>query len=209
VSKLKTLNQSAIVWQRGHVSPQDRATLLNHHPATIWFTGLSGAGKSTLAFALERALIDSGRACYVLDGDNVRHGLNRDLGFSAKDRGENIRRIAEVAKLMNDAGLIVLTAFISPYREDREMAREIIGAEHFFEVYLATPIEACEQRDVKGLYQRARAGLIADFTGISAPYEPPVDPALIIDTSVTSVEQTLAQLMLIVETRLGKNSLPD
>ena len=203
----ETANHSSVVWQQGHVSSEDRSALLGQRPATVWFTGLSGAGKSTLAFALERHLTGNGRACYVLDGDNVRHGLNRDLGFSAGHRSENIRRIAEVAKLMNDAGLIVITAFISPYRADREMARQIIGEAGFAEVHLATPMAACEQRDVKGLYQRARAGEIADFTGISAPYESPENPAAIIDTSMISLEQAMAQLMQILEPLFGQKAM--
>jgi adenylyl-sulfate kinase len=207
VGEQGAIKLSSVVWQHGHVSTQDRAALLSQRPATFWFTGLSGAGKSTLAFALERQLIDSGRACYVLDGDNVRHGLNRDLGFSAEHRSENIRRISEVAKLMNDAGLIVLTAFISPYRADREMARQVIGADRFFEVYLEAPIATCEQRDVKGLYQRARAGEIADFTGISAPYEVPKNPFVRIDTSTVSVETTLAKLMQVIEPHLSHISV--
>jgi adenylyl-sulfate kinase len=205
VNPLKNENHSSVVWQEGHVSAEDRAALLYQRPATVWLTGLSGAGKSTLAFALEQYLIGHGRACYVLDGDNVRHGLNRDLGFSAQHRSENIRRIAEVAKLMNEAGLIVITAFISPYHADREMARQIIGEDRFFEVYLATPIAACEQRDVKGLYQRARAGVIADFTGISAPYESPEHPAAAIDTSVTSTEEALAHLVQILEPKFSRS----
>ena len=176
--------------------------MLGQHPVTLWLTGLSGAGKSTLAFALERHLTGMGRACFVLDGDNVRHGLNRDLGFSAEHRTENIRRIAEVARLMNDAGLIVISAFISPYRADREMARQIIGENKFFEVYISTPMTACEQRDTKGMYQRARAGGIANFTGISAPYEPPENPAATIDTSLTSLSDSLEQLTQLLKLRL-------
>ncbi|MHB1116315.1 adenylyl-sulfate kinase [Sideroxydans sp.] len=186
---------SNAVWHNGHVTSAERAVLLGQQPATFWFTGLSGAGKSTIAFLLERELVDRGRACYVLDGDNVRHGLNRDLGFTATNRSENIRRIAEVAKLMNDAGLIVMAAFISPYRSDRAMAKEIIGADRFIEVHLDTPIEVCEQRDAKGMYKKARAGLIADFTGISAPYEAPEAPSLELDTSKFSREEALAQLI--------------
>ncbi|MDD2702182.1 MAG: adenylyl-sulfate kinase [Sideroxydans sp.] len=192
---------SNAVWHHGHVTSGERAALLGQQPATFWLTGLSGAGKSTLAFLLERELVDKGRACYVLDGDNVRHGLNRDLGFSSTNRSENIRRIAEVAKLMNDAGLIVIAAFISPYRADREMAKEIIGADSFLEVHLATPIEVCEQRDVKGMYKKARAGLIADFTGVSAPYEAPETPSLEIDTSRLSREEALAQLIGLLPAR--------
>jgi adenylyl-sulfate kinase len=184
-----------VVWHAGRVSAAERALLLGQAPSTIWLTGLSAAGKSTLAFALERQLIDLGRACYVLDGDNVRHGLNRDLGFSAQDRTENIRRIAEVARLMNDAGLIVITAFISPFRADRAMAREIVGADRVREVHVSTSLAVCESRDPKGLYGKARAGELADFTGITSPYEPPLQPALRIDTAVLSVPQALAQLL--------------
>ncbi|MFH2135122.1 MAG: adenylyl-sulfate kinase [Pseudomonadota bacterium] len=192
---MSEIQPSNAVWHNGHVTSEERAVLLGQQAATFWFTGLSGAGKSTLAFMLERELVNSGRACYVLDGDNVRHGLNRDLGFTATDRSENIRRIAEVAKLMNDAGLIVMAAFISPYRSDRAMAKEIIGADRFIEVHLATPIEVCEQRDAKGMYKKARAGLIADFTGISAPYEAPATPSLELDTSKLSREEAISQLI--------------
>ena len=160
---------SNLVWHHGSVTAEDRGRLLGQVPLTIWLTGLSGAGKSTLAAGLEARLVAAGRASYVLDGDNVRHGLNRDLGFSPEDRRENIRRVAEVARLMNDAGLIVITAFISPYREDRRMARDIIGGERFLEVYLNTPLAVCEARDPKGLYKRARQGGVAEFTGINAP----------------------------------------
>jgi adenylyl-sulfate kinase len=184
-----------VVWHAGRVTAAERALLLGQPPSTIWLTGLSAAGKSTLAFALERQLIDLGRACYVLDGDNVRHGLNRDLGFSAQDRTENIRRIAEVARLMNDAGLIVITAFISPFRADRAMAREIVGADRVREVHVSTSLAVCESRDPKGLYGKARAGELADFTGITSPYEPPLQPALRIDTAVLSLPQALAQLL--------------
>lgn len=192
---MSEIRSSNAVWHNGHVTSEERAVLLGQQAVTFWFTGLSGAGKSTLAFMLERELVNSGRACYVLDGDNVRHGLNRDLGFKATDRSENIRRIAEVAKLMNDAGLIVIAAFISPYRSDRAMAKEIIGADRFIEVHLATPIEVCEQRDAKGMYKKARAGLIADFTGISAPYEAPAAPSLELDTSKLSREEAISQLI--------------
>jgi adenylylsulfate kinase len=186
---------SNIVWQDGHVSPSERQKLLNQLPMTIWLTGLSGAGKSTLAFLLERHLIAQGRLCYVLDGDNVRHGLNRDLSFTGHDRSENIRRIAEVARLMNDAGLIVITAFISPLRSDRELAKQIIGAEAFREIFVSTTIEVCESRDPKGLYQKARQGLVKDFTGVSAPYETPTNPDLILDSAVNSLEESVIAMM--------------
>ena len=171
-----------ITRELSYVSQDDRQALLKQKPQTLWFTGLSGSGKSTIAKLLEKTLIDNGKLCFLLDGDNIRHGLNKDLGFSPEDRKENIRRIAEVAKLMNDAGLIVLTAFISPYREDRDMARQIIGDENFREIYVSTPLAACEERDPKGLYKKARAGQIKGFTGIDAPYEPPENPALVIET---------------------------
>ncbi len=177
----------------GRVTPARRAVLFGHRPATIWLTGLSGSGKSTLASVLEDRLIAAGHACVVLDGDNVRYGLNRDLGFSPEDRSENIRRIAEVAKLFNDAGLIVITAFISPYRADRDQAREIIGAERFIEAYVDAPLAACEERDPKGLYARARAGEIPDFTGVSAPYEEPLEPDLRLDTVAHEVDDLLAE----------------
>jgi bifunctional enzyme CysN/CysC len=190
----KVPEKREITWHAGQVAAADRARLLGQRPVTVWLTGLSGSGKSTLAFSLERRLLLSGRSSYVLDGDNVRHGLNRDLGFSPKDRAENIRRIAEVARLMNDAGLIVITAFISPFREDREMARQIIGMERFIEVYLNTPLEVCEGRDTKGLYRKARAGEIQGFTGITSPYEPPDSPRLTLDTAAISVGECVQRL---------------
>jgi bifunctional enzyme CysN/CysC len=173
----------------GHVSPEERERLFGHRPVTVWLTGLSGSGKSTLAYALEKRLTDAGHACFVLDGDNVRHGLNQDLGFSADDRAENIRRVAEVAKLLNDSGLIVITSFISPFRADRTGAKEIIGADRFSEVFVDAPIEVCEQRDPKGLYAKARTGEVQEFTGVSSPYEPPESPAVIVDTGGLSVEK--------------------
>ncbi len=179
----------------GKVSVTERSAMLRQRPATVWLTGLSGAGKSTLGAELERRLVDLGRACYLLDGDNVRTGLCRDLGFGHDDRTENIRRVAEVAALMNDAGLIAITAFISPYREDRETARRIVGAERFLEVYVCAPLEECERRDPKGLYRKARDGEIPEFTGVSAPYEPPQAPGLALDTVGQTVEQTVQRLL--------------
>jgi adenylylsulfate kinase len=179
-----------IYWHNGQVTPEARHRQLGQRAATVWLTGLSGAGKSTLACALEQMLIGKGHSAFVLDGDNLRHHLNRDLGFSPADRRENIRRSAEVAKLMNDAGLIVICAFISPLRSDRELAREIIGADKFNEIYVSTPCEVCEERDPKGLYKKARAGLIAEFTGISAPYEAPLAPAMALNTGELSLEQS-------------------
>lgn len=160
-----------------------REQLNGHGGKVIWFTGLSGAGKSTLANALEVALHARGVRTYLLDGDNVRHGLNRDLGFGAADRAENIRRVAEVARLMMDAGMVVLSAFISPFERERELARELVGAENFVEVYVRTPLEVCERRDVKGLYRLARAGRITDMTGIGSPYEAPAAPQAVVDAS--------------------------
>lgn len=182
----------------GHISAADRARLLGQTAQTLWFTGLSGAGKSTLAYALELALHRAGRAVYVLDGDNIRHGLNRDLGFSPEARQENIRRIAEVARLMNDAGLIVLTAFISPFAEDRAQARTIIGPQAFREIYVSTPLPICEARDPKGLYRLARSGQLPQFTGVSSPYEPPPAPELKLDTTTLSVEEAVLRLTRLV-----------
>jgi len=186
----------------GQVSASERWRLLGQHPLTVWLTGLSGAGKSTIAAALERRLIDSARACYMLDGDNVRAGINRDLGFGPEDRRENIRRIAEIARLMNDAGLIVITAFISPYRADRQMAREIIGADRFMEVHLDAPLEVCERRDPKGLYRKARRGELAEFTGVSAPYEAPQDPDLVLATALKPVEDCVRELLAVVSAKI-------
>ncbi len=177
--------------EHGLVSVEDRQKLLRQKGVTIWFTGLSGSGKSTIAKTLERRLISDGHACFILDGDNIRHGLNRDLGFSAEDRTENLRRISEVARLFNMAGVIVISAFISPYRRNREAARKIIGEDAFLEVFVDTPLEVCEQRDVKGLYEKARAGEIPQFTGITDPYEPPDSPALQLSGYMQPVEQSV------------------
>lgn len=174
--------------QEGAVSLKDRSHLLRQKPATLWLTGLSGSGKSTVAFDLERRLIAEGHLCYVLDGDNVRHGLNRDLGFSPQERSENIRRVAEVARLFNDAGIIAITAFISPYREDRELARKVIGTERFIEVFMNAPVEICEKRDPKGLYKKARSGEVPEFTGVNMPYEAPAAPSLDIKSGTESVD---------------------
>src|SRR6185369_11140379 len=179
----------------GGVTPERHAALLGQQPVTVWLTGLSGAGKSTLARALERRLVDLGRACYILDGDNLRQGLNRDLGFSPEDRRENIRRSAEVARLLNEAGVIALAAFISPYREDREMARGIIGPQRFVEVHVAADLATCEGRDPRGLYRRARSGELPEFTGVSAPYEAPANPDVTVDTAAESIEACVAQLL--------------
>lgn len=187
--------QNNIVWHNSHITASDRQKLMKQKPLTIWLTGLSAAGKSTLAFALERILIEAGHLCYVLDGDNVRHGLNNNLGFSAEDRSENIRRVAEVAKLMNDAGLIVITAFISPFQADRDKARAIIGDGVFQEIFVDAGLDACESRDPKGLYKKARAGQIPDFTGISSPYEAPLNPELVITSGEQNKMASLAALV--------------
>lgn len=178
----------------GHVTPAQRRQVLGHAPATLWFTGLSGAGKSTLAYALEARLVAEGVAAYVLDGDNLRHGLNADLGFSPADRRENIRRVGQVCRLLYDAGLIVLSAFISPYRQDRGQVRALHPPDGFLEVHVDTPLAVCEQRDVKGLYARARAGDLPDFSGVSAPYEPPTDPQVRLDAGSLSVEDAVGVL---------------
>ena len=167
----------------GLVGAADRVALLGHSGRTVWFTGLSGSGKSTLAFAVEEALVARGVAAYVLDGDNVRFGLNRDLGFSAEDRTENVRRIGEVCRLFQDAGLVVLSAFISPYKADRDAVRALHPEGSFVEVFVDTPLDICEARDVKGLYARARTGEIPEFSGISAPYEAPEAPDITVDAT--------------------------
>lgn len=190
-----------LTWHQAAVSKDDRARQKRQKPCVIWFTGLSGAGKSTLANALERALFERGHHCYLLDGDNVRHGLNRDLGFSDADRVENIRRIAEVAKLLVDAGLIAMTAFISPFRADRQLARDLLPADEFIEVHVATSLAVCEQRDPKGLYRKARAGQIPNFTGIDSAYEAPVNPELVIDTGIEDLDGCVQSLLAYLEQR--------
>lgn len=177
---------------------EDKQDLLKQRSVMVWFTGLSGSGKSTLAIALERELHARGYLCRILDGDNIRSGINNNLGFSAADRIENVRRIAEVGKLFIDSGIITIAAFISPNDYIRNMAGEIIGADDFLEVYVSTPLEECEKRDVKGLYAKARRGEIRDFTGISAPFEAPVHPALSLDTSVLSLEESVNRLLELI-----------
>ncbi|MGQ8871412.1 adenylyl-sulfate kinase [Paenibacillus sp. TSA_86.1] len=184
-----------ITWQASSLTRQDRENNNGHRSRTIWFTGLSGAGKSSIAFALERYLHEQGVRCYVLDGDNVRHGLNRDLGFAAADRQENLRRIGEVSKLMVDAGLLVLSAFISPSAQDREMVRQLFEPEDFIEIYVRCSIEECERRDPKGLYQKARKGEIPHFTGISAPYDIPTSPSFIMDTEHCTIEEAVQEIV--------------
>lgn len=177
------------------LSRSDKEELLGQKGVMLWFTGLSGSGKSTVAIALERELQKRGLLCRILDGDNIRSGINKGLGFTAEDRRENIRRIAEVAKLFVDTGIITIAAFISPSNDLRRMASDIIGAEDFKEIYISTPLEVCEARDVKGLYAKARRGEIKNFTGISAPFEAPEHPALSIDTSKVSLEDSVKQIL--------------
>src|SRR4249920_2649585 len=184
-----------IVWHKGAVTRDDREKLNGHKGCTVWLTGLSGSGKSTIAVDLEKRLAERGVRTYILDGDNIRHGLNKNLGFSPEDRTENIRRIGEVAKLFTDAGVVALTAFISPYRADRDQVRKIMADGDFVEVFVDCPVEVCEERDVKGLYKKARAGEIKEFTGISAPYEAPGSPELTIKTSGQSVEASALQIL--------------
>lgn len=176
----------------------DREKLLGQKGIMLWFTGLSGSGKSTLAIALERELYNSGILCRILDGDNIRTGINNNLGFTEADRVENIRRIAEVAKLFVDCGVVTIAAFISPTEQIRQMAADIIGKDDFFEIYVNTPLEVCEERDVKGLYKKARQGEIKNFTGISAPLEAPLNPAITIDTSACSLEESINLLKKII-----------
>src|SRR5690606_19268668 len=182
-------------WHEGAVTPEDRARVLGQRGVVLWFTGLSGSGKSTIAVEAERRLNKAGRAVYRLDGDNIRHGLNGDLGFSEADRDENIRRIAEVAALFRDAGLITLVSFISPFRRMREFARERIGADAFVEVYVKADIETCMKRDPKGLYQKALRGEIKDFTGISSPFEEPENPEIVLDTVNESLDACVERLL--------------
>jgi adenylylsulfate kinase len=180
-----------IIWHDGYVSRQERLLKYGHRSGLVWFTGLSASGKSTIAHRLERVLFEKGIKTYALDGDNVRHGINSDLGFSPEDRRENLRRIAELARLFVDAGIIVLAAFISPYRKDREFVRSRFNKEDFIEVYVRCPVEVCEQRDPKGQYRKARAGIIKGYTGVDAPYEEPENPELIIDTSHLSIDESV------------------
>lgn len=179
----------------GVVKREHRERLLGQRGVTLWFTGLSGAGKSTLAVAVEEALHKLGNLTYILDGDNIRSGINNNLSFSPEDRKENIRRIAEIAKLFREAGVITLTAFISPYREDRQLARDLAGTDDFIEVFVDASLETCEQRDPKGLYKKARAGEIPEFTGISAPYEAPESPELHVNTSTQSVDECVREII--------------
>ncbi|MEL0537105.1 adenylyl-sulfate kinase [Staphylococcus debuckii] len=188
-----------ITWHDSEVTKAERQEKNGHKSVVLWFTGLSGSGKSTISVALEKALFERGVRSYRLDGDNIRHGLNNNLGFSPEDRKENIRRIGEVSKLLADAGLITLTAFISPYRADRDHVREILEDGEFLEVYTKASVAACEERDPKQLYKKARAGEIKNFTGIDAPYEAPEHPEIIVDTEENSVEEAVEQIIRYLE----------
>jgi adenylylsulfate kinase len=189
------MSERHVVWHDCLVKRADRNTLNNHKSGLVWFTGLSASGKSTIAHAVEKELHDRGIRTYVLDGDNVRHGLNSNLGFSPEDRKENIRRIGEVAKLMADAGVVVFTAFISPYREDRDTVRKLFEGDHFYEVFVKCSLEECENRDPKGLYKKARAGIIKNYTGIDSPYEEPLAPELVVDTEHLTIEESVNQVI--------------
>ena len=188
-----------ISWHEGQVSRSEREQLLGQRGATVWLTGLSGSGKSTVAVAAERILVSRGRLAYVLDGDNIRHGLNKNLGFSPEDRSENIRRIGEVAKLFTDLGAIVFASFISPYRSDRDAVRAQMEAGQLVEVLVDASVETCESRDVKGLYAKARAGEIPEFTGISAPFEAPEQPEVVLDTNQQTLEESVGELIAYLE----------
>jgi adenylylsulfate kinase len=195
VSGMSAPKAENLTWHIGEVDREARATAHGHRGAVLWFTGLSGSGKSTIGHRVERMLIERGAFAYVLDGDNVRHGLNSDLGFAPEDRVENIRRIGEVARLFADAGGLVLSAFISPYREDRDRVRGLMGPGEFIEVFVDTPLEICEARDPKGLYKKARAGEISNFTGLDAPYEVPENPEVHLETANLSVDEAAAQVI--------------
>ena len=189
-----------VYWHQGAITRKDRERLNGHRGITIWFTGLSGSGKSTLAVAAEEALYERGCHTFILDGDNVRHGLNKDLGFSPDDREENIRRLGEVARLFRDSGIINLAAFISPYRKDRQVARSLAEDDSFVEVFVDCPVEICEQRDPKGAYKKARQGIIKSFTGINAPYETPKNPELHLRTDELSVGESVHRIMRYLKT---------
>jgi adenylylsulfate kinase len=195
------MNSKNIEWHVGLVSRKQREAARGHRSVALWLTGLSGSGKSTIAHTLELRLLERGIAAYVLDGDNVRHGLSSDLGFSPKEREENIRRIGEVAKLFVDAGVITLCAFVSPYRADREKLRASIGKADFIEIYVHASLATCRARDPKGLYGKADAGVIADLTGVGAPYEPPEHPDLVLDTEVSDLDESVARVIRLLEQR--------
>jgi len=198
VTKIKATN---ITWHEGHVDRSEREKLLTQKGCLVWFTGLSGSGKSTVAYTLEHALVQRGHLAYVLDGDNIRHGLNKNLGFSAEDREENIRRIGEVGKLFVDTGVITLTAFISPYRKDRDANRALLKPGEFFEVFLDAPLDICEERDPKGLYKKARAGELKGFTGIDDPYETPENAEMVINTAEVSPQEVSVMILQELEAR--------
>ena len=197
-----------IVWHEGHVSRRQRENLLQQRGVLVWLTGLPSSGKSTIGFTTEHLLVESGRLAYVLDGDNIRHGLNRNLGFSPEDRAENIRRIGEVGKLFVDAGFILLTSFVSPYKADRAMARALFADGDFLEIFINTPVELCEKRDPKGLYKKARKGEISNFTGVSDPYEEPENPELVISTAECSPQEAALQIVDLLAER-GKIKAPN
>ena len=197
----ESAQRNNLTWFDGYLTAEDRENLHGHKGAVIWFTGLSASGKSTIAHFLEKELYQRGCSTYVLDGDNVRHGLCADLGFSAEDREENIRRIGEMVKLFVDAGIVVLTAFISPYRKDRQRVRSLLKERQFLEIYVECPLEVCAARDQKGIYAKARAGVIKNFTGISAPYEPPENPEMVIQAAKENPQQAAKQVMTLLETR--------
>jgi adenylylsulfate kinase len=200
---MKMNKASNIVWHSVKVTYEDRCQNLGQKSLVVWFTGLSGSGKSTIAIELEKELFMAGKTAYVLDGDNIRYGLNSDLGFSEEDRNENIRRIAEVASLLKDAGIITLVSFISPYRDMRAFARAKAGSNGFFEVYIKADIETCSQRDPKGLYHKAQTGTINQFTGISSPYEEPEQPELVLDTTLLSLQECVQILLQQLLIRIG------
>jgi adenylylsulfate kinase len=200
MTQIKATN---VIWHHGHVERAERETMLKQKGCTIWLTGLPSSGKSTIAFSLEHLLVQRGHLAYVLDGDNIRHGLNKNLGFSAEDRAENIRRIGEVAKLFADTGIITLTAFVSPYRADRDVVRKLHDDAKlpFIEVFIDTPVADCEKRDPKGLYAKARAGQIKGFTGVDDPYEPPTKPELTLKTGGITPQEATVQLADFLQSR--------
>lgn len=194
-------NTSNVSWHSQKVSRGDREQLLQQKGCVVWCTGLSGSGKSTIANELAFQLHSKGRLCYVLDGDNIRHGLNKDLGFSEVDRRENIRRVSELCALFVDAGVIVISAFISPFRSERRFCRDLVGGNRFVEVFVSASLDVCESRDPKGLYTKAKAGEISDFTGVSAPYEPPENADVVVDTETYSVSECVAQVVSVLRCR--------
>jgi len=190
-----------VIWHNPYISMRYRNLMNKHKSGVVWFTGLSASGKSTIAHFVEKELYERGIRAYVLDGDNVRHGINSNLGFSRDDRRENIRRIAEVSKLFVDAGIVVLASFISPYREDRAFVAETIGRDRFFEIYVKCPVEVCMNRDPKGLYKKAKAGVIKGYTGVDAPYEVPENPDLVLDTEEKTVEESSRNVLNLLDSR--------